>query len=506
MPRGTISWFSHDGCLCRGLGHGRYDVNNYTTDGLLHLYRSGTTTDVVDPQNPANITSINITGRNNVSDTLTVDYSNGNPIPTGGLNFNGGSIGTSGSNSLYIVGSAADDNASLSATQITGLNAGTINYSNTTYFSFQLASGNNNLTIDNATLKISQNNAISSSTNVTINNGVLDLDGKTDTVQNLVLHSGSILNGVLYANSYLVESGTVTATISGTGGFTKSTNSPATVSTINTANVTVNGGQLTVASLVSNTLTIGASCKVVISPISGSIPMGQSAKSSIPTAIADISAINPQSLPAQTSDDEINISSTIGSPIVNETYSVPSIANIEKLYAEPAQVVAFPAIISEPIFSAISTNYDVQVDSTRVIANTTLNPTLDDRVSQGLISLPMNIRHKFLGYENGIIETRLNAGHFDKPRNNIKTAMSTLLDGETPSRSIKNEKQAAVSIQFEKRLHTAALHATVAKLHESGAEVQFEDSFFSHIRTESHTRLHAKALDTFLNEEDANNG
>jgi hypothetical protein len=473
-----------------------------TTDGLLHLYRSGTTTDVVTPQNPANITSVNITGRNNVSDILTVDYSNGNPIPFGGLNFNGGIAGTSGSNSLYIVGSSADENATLSATQITGLSVGAITYSNTTYFSFQLGGGNNNLTIDNATLKIDQNNAISTGTNVTINNGVLDLNGKTDTVKDLVLHSGSILNGVLHANSYLVESGTVTAAISGTGDFTKSTNSIAAVSNINTTNVTVSGGQLTVSSLVANTLTIGPSCKITISPISANNQEVQTAQSSMPASAANSNAMISQFALAQTAVDDIVPSSTLASPIIVETDSVPSIVDIEKPNVEPAQIVVSPAIVSEPILAATLTTSAVNADSTGILANTTFISTIDNRVSRGLTLLPTNSRQKFLGYDHGIIEAQLNVGHFEKLQNNIKTTIPTLLNEDTPSRSLKIEKQTAASNKFELRSHIAALQAIVANLYESDADVQLEDSIFSHIHTKNHARQLAKALDSFLHEED----
>jgi autotransporter-associated beta strand protein len=56
-------------------------------DGNVHVYLTGTTTDVVPPILPASPTSINITSPSGIN--LTIDSSNGNPIPTGGLTYSG---------------------------------------------------------------------------------------------------------------------------------------------------------------------------------------------------------------------------------------------------------------------------------------------------------------------------------------------------------------------------------------------------------------------------------
>ena len=197
--RRACTRLGHDDCLGRRLDFDGPDLENRHCDGLLHLYRTGTTTDIVPPCLRANVTSVNITGRDNIDDVLTVDFSNGNPMPAGGLNFNGGSLGSGSGNSLYIIGSSGDENAVLSATQITGIGSAPINYSNTTFFSFHLGGGSDSLLINNnATLKINEDNAISAAgTNITIDNGVLDLNGKTDTIGDLLLKSGSIVNGTL---------------------------------------------------------------------------------------------------------------------------------------------------------------------------------------------------------------------------------------------------------------------------------------------------------------------
>ena len=85
------------------------------TDGKLHFYRTGTTINILTPQSYAGVTNLSITGRDDVSDLLTIDFSGGNPIPSGGLSFNGG-VGAG--NSLIIRGTSANDSVTMSAVQI----------------------------------------------------------------------------------------------------------------------------------------------------------------------------------------------------------------------------------------------------------------------------------------------------------------------------------------------------------------------------------------------------
>jgi len=58
------------------------------SDGNLHVYTTGTTTDAVPPCPPAGVSNIEITGRRYTN--LTIDSTNGNPIPAGGLTYSGG--------------------------------------------------------------------------------------------------------------------------------------------------------------------------------------------------------------------------------------------------------------------------------------------------------------------------------------------------------------------------------------------------------------------------------
>jgi len=60
------------------------------SDGNIHVYVTGTTTDVVPPIAPTSVTSIDITAPTNTTANLTIDSTNGDPIPPGGLVYSGG--------------------------------------------------------------------------------------------------------------------------------------------------------------------------------------------------------------------------------------------------------------------------------------------------------------------------------------------------------------------------------------------------------------------------------
>ena len=89
-------------------------------DGNLHVYTTGTTTDVVPPCPPASVTNIAITSPSSTTANLTIDSTNGDPIPAGGLDY-------SGAGGLIITGSGT---VNLSGTNIytggTTISAGTL--------------------------------------------------------------------------------------------------------------------------------------------------------------------------------------------------------------------------------------------------------------------------------------------------------------------------------------------------------------------------------------------
>ncbi len=196
------------------------------------------------------------------NDQLIVDFSQGDPLPAGGLLFDGGSGSTN--DSLLVVGTAGNDNVTVTGTQVTVNGAAAIGYSNVAAFGFNLGAGNDSLTIDGATLPIDQNNAISAGTAVTITDGgVLDLNGYSQACQSVTLQAGSIMGGMLAGAGYgldgsagLVVSTSGTAVLAGDNSY-----SGGTVVTKGTLLVT-NSGALPP----DGSLTVGAGSCLVFDP------------------------------------------------------------------------------------------------------------------------------------------------------------------------------------------------------------------------------------------------
>jgi endoglucanase len=307
-------------------------------DGKLHLYQSGTTTDVVPPYAAAGLNSATVTGLSAGGQSLTVDLSAGQPIPAGGITFSGGA---GGGNSLYLVGVPGGNSVVMSASQITDNAMVPINYSNVTYFGFNLTGGTNSLALNNAPLKINQDNAISAGVGVTIQNGTLDLNGKTDTIGSLLVKSGSVVNGTLYASSYVIESGMATANIVGPGGLQKTTNAQATTWVVSAPSVTVTAGQLTATSINTGTLTLGAGTTLTIA----AIPGGPSADDGlIPVAAATVQPVTTESVsraPVAT-ENAVTSETTSESAVIMEPQPVMEAAAAEAVRQCSAATIAVP--------------------------------------------------------------------------------------------------------------------------------------------------------------------
>jgi hypothetical protein len=60
---------------------------------IAHLYETGTTNDIVPPMSIEDVTNIVILGPDSQDNALTIDFSGGNPIPVGGVSYDGGAGG-----------------------------------------------------------------------------------------------------------------------------------------------------------------------------------------------------------------------------------------------------------------------------------------------------------------------------------------------------------------------------------------------------------------------------
>jgi autotransporter-associated beta strand protein len=224
-------------------------------DGRLHVYRTGSATDAVASRARAVTTSIQIVGRDGAADALTLDLSNGNPVPVGGAVYDG----AAGDNSLVIADAANQDMLGMTAGQLTLNGSPLITYSHVSSFSFDLGAG------------------------------TLDLGGGDLVLGCLTLVSGSIDSGSLAAGAVVVHGGTVWAAMTGAGSLIKTTAGTLLLTNANsyTGGTRVDGGTLVVGhplGIPHGGLTIGPGATVVLSFDLGQAGVGRIANPSYETA------------------------------------------------------------------------------------------------------------------------------------------------------------------------------------------------------------------------------
>jgi hypothetical protein len=89
----------------------------------------------------ADLTTLTITGLGG-ADVLTIDLANGNPIPSGGLTFDGGA----GTDVIHVIGGSLPDNVTLGATQLVAAGR-TVSYAGVDQVRFDAGAGDDTLTL-----------------------------------------------------------------------------------------------------------------------------------------------------------------------------------------------------------------------------------------------------------------------------------------------------------------------------------------------------------------------
>lgn len=208
------------------------------SDGRLHVYRTGTTTDAVPSCAAGEVLDVRITGRDGSADALTIDLSGGVPLPIGGIVYDGG-LGSIG-DSLVIADATRSDTWTMTATQLSINASVAVTYSHTQLLTLDLGSG------------------------------TLNLGGNTQTVGGITLLSGSIVNGTLVSNGHVLQSGDIHSSLSGSGGLQKIGAGTVTLFAANdyTGDSTVSAGTLVVANAnalpATGSLNIGTNGTVVL--------------------------------------------------------------------------------------------------------------------------------------------------------------------------------------------------------------------------------------------------
>lgn len=122
-------------------------------------------------------------------DRLTVDFTNGNPLPLGGLTYNGAS--GAGGDALMIVGTAGNDAVTATATQITVNAAAPITYSNLDSFAFNFGPGHDTLA-SIATLPLSGANQTVGSVS---GHGSLVVTAGSDVTASSIVQASLVIGG-----------------------------------------------------------------------------------------------------------------------------------------------------------------------------------------------------------------------------------------------------------------------------------------------------------------------
>ena len=480
------------------------------TDGKLHVYITGATTDVVTPHLPAYITNISVTGRNNVDDVLTVDFSSGDPIPSGGVAFDGGS---GDGNSLVIIGVSGIDNITMSDDQITVNDSEPIVYANTALFGFDLGTGTNTLTVDDATLTIYQANAISANTDVIVDGGVLDLNGHSDTIGELTLLSGSIVNGTLYAASYNIESGNVTAALAGPGAILKTTSGQAGVAVINNTNTTVEAGELAADSITTGTLTIGAGAVVTINAIPGgptstsvAVTLSNTATPTSSSIIAE-TALNADALTSsntaavtESNTDSATSSNTAAAPVQEQSATAGLETATTLAASDDLAPISLQEPLTESIAAVISNDGILTADSApepSFFSSSTIRPseTVAARsLPQSQVDWRFDAEASRRGamedhFSDQILETRLNVG---------KELLISSVQDELPLLRTHVKKQSGVVMQGEQKARNIALLSIVQDSQGKSFDEQLDLELHYYPHSRKQDKLPEKAVDAVL--------
>ena len=172
-------------------------------DGELHVYQTGTANDAVFPFQTDDVGKVQISGPENATSNLTIDFGGGNPIPAGGISFDTGSI--SAPSTITITGSP-------------------------------------------------------------------DLNGTIQAMGSVTFGQGNLANETVSSSLLVIQSGTITANLTGPGGLSKTSSGTLTLAGSNSyqGGTSVAAGKLVVTASTAlptgTSLTVGAGGSSVFDP------------------------------------------------------------------------------------------------------------------------------------------------------------------------------------------------------------------------------------------------
>ena len=225
----------------------KYTIATAAGGSLVLDVSSGNASILVPEPAGSNNNAQTISAALTLNDPLTIDNSTvaaGKELTLSGAIGGTGSITKTGSALVVFSGAAANTYSG-----VTTVSAGTLQLSKNTGVN---AIGDG-LIVNGGTLLLVNSNQIPDTSNVSVVSGTFDIDGKTETVAGVQITGGSIsgsgVGSLASTSDYDVQAGTISAVLAGTVGLTKTTNSTATLSGINTftGKTTITGGVLSIS-------------------------------------------------------------------------------------------------------------------------------------------------------------------------------------------------------------------------------------------------------------------
>jgi autotransporter-associated beta strand protein len=180
-------------------------INGTSNDDNIRIVRNGTFVDVLvnDPINPvlhqdyATSPELILEGQSG-NDTITVDYSGGNPVPAAGLIVDGG---TGTTDTLAVAGSSGADTATLVSGGTVNVNGGQFGYSAMETMTVNLGAGSDTLSVSGnssisatsmtlnvtggGTLAMTAGSTLPNFTDVNVTGAALDVGGTSQTIDSL---------------------------------------------------------------------------------------------------------------------------------------------------------------------------------------------------------------------------------------------------------------------------------------------------------------------------------
>jgi hypothetical protein len=415
-----------------------------------------------------------IPGQLILCNSLTVDFSMGNPIGADGVSFSGSAI--------RIIGTSSNDSVKITNSEIVCNGSSPLYYANASSFAFDLGEGNNSLVISGTKLNIDQDNTISSGTKVTVDGGILNFNGHANTIGNLTLkNGGQVTATAINNNTTTVESGTLTATSIVCDTLIIGSDSDATSSSYHSV--------VAETSLINNTLeTSAASVTTPVSSDSVAAPSFRVSTTTLIPSVSDATAnitdtMSPSSLipAAPVQDQTIPNSTSPDLSVVLNNHLDPVYHVTLQLDQDTATFTQYPQATDDPSTIPISSTPRITTYSNHIL------PLLTTVQSSNLARTRLQALDKL--FAQAIAKDQLLGGKNEEVAGRDEEVISSI--GKVDNRY-------SPKTNGERTTHLAALESAIQDCRESNFEGQHNFDSIRHNHAQIYKKNLEKVIDIIL--------